>query len=387
MTLTKTNKSISKYNDQAKLNAITDIALQNILQIYEYFDVSPHQGKKVYFSNCFIHGGDNRTALNLYYDADYRVHYKCRTHSCQSHFGTSLLSMIRGGLSHIKYNWKLPGDKTVSFEETVDFVVDLLKIDYKNIKVNRQEFSNNYEFCKLTNKLIKDKSRNTLNIDKAFYRSKVEIPSQYFLNRGYSIEILDDYDVGTCKTYGKPFYNRAVVPVYDETGEFIVGFTGRSVFEQCKECKSYHDPLKKCFHFPKWRHSEGFEKEKYLYNYHKAKKFIQETGVIILVESPGNVWRLEESGIHNSVGLFGTVLNESQKELIDQSGALSIILLMDNDENGAGQSAALKIKDQCEKAYRVFIVNIKKNDIGEMNSNEITDDILPWIEKAKQIYL
>tara|TARA_Y100001938_G_C8087402_1_gene432905 strand:+ start:915 stop:2066 length:1152 start_codon:yes stop_codon:yes gene_type:complete len=374
----------SKYKDQEKLNQLTEIVLENIEDIYEYFDVQSHRGQKVYFSECFIHGGDNRSALNLYYDADYRVHYKCRTHGCEAHFGTSLLSMIRGGLSNIKYGWSVPGDKTVSFDETVEFLLDRYNLDFNGLKGQKID-AGNHEFSKLVNGLSGDKVRG--NITKDFYRSKVEIPSQYYLQRGYSIEVLDDYDVGTCKTYGKPMFNRAVVPVYDEVGETIIGFTGRSIFEQCPKCKSYHDPNKDCFYFPKWRHTKGFQKEKALYNYHRAKEHIISTGVIILVESPGNIWRLEESGIHNAVGLFGTTLNPPQKQLIDESGALTVVIIMDNDDHGAGQKAAEEIKKQLERTYRVYIIDIKKNDVGEMSTNEVTDDILPWINQAKEAYL
>jgi len=59
---------------------------------------------------------------------------------------------------------------------------------------------------------------------------------------------------------------------------------------------------------------------------------------------------------------------------------------MDNDENEAGQKAAQKIKEQCEKSYRVYTLDINKQDVGEMNTNEITEDIRPWINKAKEIY-
>ena len=104
------------------------------------------------------------------------------------------------------------------------------------------------------------------------------------------------------------------------------------------------------------------------------------------MESPGNVWRLEEAGIHNSVALFGTSLNPPQKQLIDESGALTIILIMDNDENGAGQEAAVKIKEQCENTYRIYVVDINKNDVGEMSTNEVTEDIKPWIDQAKEVY-
>lgn len=373
--------SLSKYRDQEKLNKLTEIVLENLEDIYDFFGVDHHRNEKIYFSNCFIHGGDNKTALNLYYNADYRVHYKCRTHECEEHFGSSLLSMIRGGLSHIKYGWEKPGDKAVNFDQTIEFLLDRYNLKFNGLKGQSIDHGN-HDFCRVVNGLTSEKTKG--KITRNFYRSKVEIPSKYYLQRGYSIEVLDQYDVGTCNTYGKPMFNRSVVPIYDQNGETIIGFTGRSIFGQCEKCKSYHDPNKNCFIFPKWRHTSGFEKEKALYNYHRAIQHVLSSGVIILVESPGNVWRLEESKIHNSVALFGTVLNEPQKQLIDESGALSVIVIMDNDS--AGQEASKKIKEKLERTYRVYIIDINKNDIGEMTTDEVTEDILPWINKTKEIY-
>ena len=48
-----------------------------------------------------------------------------------------------------------------------------------------------------------------------------------------------------------------------------------------------------------------------------AKEFIKESGIVILVESPGNVWRLEEAGVHNSVAIFGSSLADRQKMILD----------------------------------------------------------------------
>jgi len=259
--------------------------------------------------------------------------------------------MVRGGLSKIKYGWSSVGDKTVSFDQTIDFLLDRYKIKFNNL--NSEEIKvGNYEFCKTINALGQSKKEKG-KITRDFYRDKVDIPSKYYLDRGYSIEVLDDYDVGTCKRYGRQMFNRAVVPIYDEDGETIVGCTGRSLFEECKKCRSYHD-----------------------------KEHVLKSGVIILVESPGNVWRLEEEGIHNSVAIFGTTLNDEQKYLIDSSGALTIILIMDNDD--AGQEAAEKIIKQCNRTYRVYNIKVG-SDVADMNTNEITEDILPIINKAKGI--
>ena len=126
-----------KYKDQAKLNALTDLVVQYIDKIYSYFNVDiSYKNDILIKSPCFIHGGDNPTALNHYYNADIRVHYKCRTHQCEEIFGSSLISLIRGGLSRTRYKWKVKGDKEASFNETVEFLLDITKQDFGKIDSN-----------------------------------------------------------------------------------------------------------------------------------------------------------------------------------------------------------------------------------------------------------
>ena len=175
-----------------------------------------------------------------------------------------------------------------------------------------------------------------------------------------------------------------MVPIYDEEGETILGFTGRSIFSECDECSHHHDPKKECHFSPKWKHTAGFNKENCLYNYWYAKDHVLDTGVIILVESPGNVWRLEEAGIHNSVAIFGTHLNQNQKKIIDESGALSIVCLLDNDD--AGVTGSKKIQEMCSKMYRIYFPTLNTNDVADMNVDAVTNDIKPLISKIEGVY-
>ena len=99
----------------------------------------------------------------------------------------------------------------------------------------------------------------------------------------------------------------------------------------------------------------------------------------ILVESPGNVWKLEENGIHNSVGIFGTNLSNQQKLLLDSSGAMSIFTIMDNDE--AGQKAADNISKICNRTYNVYNIKITSNDIADMTSDQIDTEIKNFIKE------
>ena len=102
----------------------------------------------------------------------------------------------------------------------------------------------------------------------------------------------------------------------------------------------------------------------------------------IILESPGNVWKLEENGIHNSVAIFGTNLSAKQKLLLDSSGAMSLIVMMDNDE--AGHKAAQAIIEKCNRTYNTYSLTVEKNDIGEMSKDEIQNQI---VNKIKELPL
>lgn len=375
-----------KYSDQGKINTLTDILVQNLDTFYKIFDTDYRSGQTCLLSSCFIHGGDNPSALNVYNKADYRTHFKCRTHQCEEIFGTSIISLIRGGLSKHKYGWQVKGDKTASFDETIDFILKTLGLTFDKLDAQKVNISNddNTNFCRIVQSLDNSKNKE-VGFTKEQYRSGGLIfPSPYFIGRNFPAELLDSYDVGTCLKPNKEMSERAVVPIYNEVGNLIIGFSGRSIYDKCDKCNHWHSPDKSCYFFPKWRHSSGFKKENHLYNYWKAKEHILKTGTVVIVESPANVWRLEQAGVFNSVAIFGTTLSANQKRIIDESGALSLVLIMDNDKNLAGQEAAKKIQKQCEKMYRTFIINLNdKNDIAELSANEITNDIKPLIDNIR----
>ena len=112
-----------KYGDSGKLKQLSALAAQHMDQIYEYFGIKAgYRNEMLIKSCCPIHGGDNPTALNMYYNGDYKVHYKCRTHQCEELFGNSLIHFIRGCLSRFKYSWEKEGDKEARFSEAVEFM-------------------------------------------------------------------------------------------------------------------------------------------------------------------------------------------------------------------------------------------------------------------------
>ena len=383
--MTMTMKTESHLNDQFKLKVLCDDLCDEIESLLDHFDLDYKSNGKMMSMCCPIHGGDNPSAISLYYTGDnYRGNWKCRTHNCEKIFKGSIIGFIRGIISAKKYKWEKSGDKFCSFKEAVDFASKFLNKDLNTIKISGSE-KNKKTFAALVGYIHNEKEKQTKSIKRESIVKSLSIPAQYFIDRRYSSEILRKYDIGLCEKSGKEMSARVVVPIYDNDYQYMVGCSGRSIFEQCKRCGSYHNPNQSCpeenqrWIYSKWRHSKDFKSQNHLYNFWFAKEHIISSATAIIVESPGNVWRLEENGIHNSVAIFGSSMSDRQKVLLDSSGAMNLVVLTDNDE--AGKKAADQIKQKCQNTYKIYIPTISKGDIGEMNSDEIDNEIKPLLEK------
>lgn len=377
---------------QYELKNLSDKICDNIEMILskigiEQFKYSP----KMISMSCPIHGGDNESAVNIYHTGDhYRGNWKCRTHHCDSTFKASIIGFIRGVLSKQKFNWSCEGDKVLSFNETIDIILSI--IDDPDYSCTNQNEPNRekQDFVKTVKYIQPEKIEHNNKIPKEICKKLLSIPSNYFSSRGFSKDVLKRFDVGECNRNNKEMSDRAVVPVYDIDNQYVIGSSGRSIFEKCSSCSCYHNPNNDCptkenqWLYPKWKHSSQFKSNECLYNLWNAQKYIKLFRTLVLVESPGNVWKLEESGIHNSVALFGSNLSDKQKMLIDISGAMKIVVIMDNDD--PGKKAAEQIIAKCNKTYNIENIDLSLldlpqsyNDIAEMNTKDIIDHIKPII--------
>lgn len=272
---------------------------------------------------CPIHNGDNKTAFCVYTDNGIWQCFTCGCH--QNHNGiinlTKLLIEKKTG-------------KPCSFNEA--------KKVFENITSLELKFNDgiNYSFLK---KFAKEKPK--LSREKVINRLK--IPAPYFLlERGFSENVLVKYDVGLCLNKNSKFYNRAVVPIYDVDYKYMVGCTGRTINGAT----------------PKWLH-DNFQRDLSLYNSWFAKPYIEESNTCILVESPGNIWKLEEAGIHCGLAMYGTALGFGQMRLMAQLGVMNIVLALDNDE--AGKKATAAIVQRLKGLYNIVIPKIDYGDLAE----------------------
>ncbi len=375
-------KKYLSYN-QYQLKYLSDVICDDIEGLLETLGIDEYKlFDKMITMPCPIHGGDNDSAFNLYHKGDsYRGNWKCRTHGCEEVFKSSIIGFIRGCLSH-REGWSKLNDPMVSFNDALKFAISFSKQDIANIKVSKK-VKEKHNFVNTVQNLSSDKTNQYPLVPRQLVKKSLDIPSSYFISRGFSKDILFKYDVGECRGYGKEMSGRAVVPIYDNDMKGMIGCSGRSVFDKCSKCSSYHDNNKDCpldkdkWLFSKWKHSKNFKTQECLYNFWFAKDTILKSKTLILVESPGNVWRLEEAGIHNSVALLGSSLSNKQKMLLDISGAMNLITIMDNDD--AGQKAAKNIHDKCHRTYNVKNINIPSSDIAEMTLSEIDQYITPSI--------
>lgn len=372
-------------HDQRKLKILSDRVCDEIESLLGFFGIEYKMYSRMITMSCPIHGGDNASAINLYPEGDrYRGNWKCRTHHCEEMFKSSIIGFIRGVLSHQEHGWQKDGDEMVTFDDALKFAQGFVNQNIDDIKIDNKTIEKS-NFVNAISYINSNKEKNVSNfIDRIKVQKSLSIPSSYFLNRGYSESILKRYDVGDCMVDAKEMSGRAVVPVYDMDNKHMIGCTGRSLYEKCGNCKSFHNVSKQCpsdnelWLMSKWRHSKDFKTQEHLYNYWFAKDYISKSGVAILVESPGNVWRLEEAGIHNSLAIFGSSLSDRQKMLLDISGALSLITIMDNDD--AGRKATENIKKKCNKTYNIKTIEISYEDIGSMSVDQVEQTILPQIQ-------
>lgn len=334
-----------------------EVCIQNIRELFAFFGLRYVTGKNRVVMPCPIHGGDNPNGCTLFLDSPYN--WKCWTHKCETS-GKTISNFFR-----ILLEKKL--DKKISYESFC------LWIENKFGGIVKSEGSLQVSSF---DSLFRKRENKKSGISRKLVVSKKNIPQQ-MIDKGYSAAILDKYDVFLCKTPRKAMTNRIVVPIYDESHTFMLGCTGRSIFDRCDKCRLYHDKNERCpssslakLKSSKWRHSKGLVTSDCFYNIWYAKPYIEKYNAVILVESPGNVWKLEQNRIHNSMAVFGSSLSYGQSEILESMSIKDVYLVFDNDE--AGKIGTEKIMSSLGRLYNIYIPDIdyeNKNDISELPDN------------------
>lgn len=358
MWLTKTNLMIPNQNYQTfDWKELKDQCIPRLAEILDNLEIEYKEDYKSFYGPCPIHQGDKYGAFVVYKNTGL---YRCFTHSCHEEYGQDIFAIVKA-IKNLQNNG-----------QAAKWLISSLKL---NPKDKDEHYADKSSFAGLINHT--QEKRVYPKISRFIIRQGLKIPSEYYLNRGYSSTILDDFDVGTCYNPRKFFFERAVIPVYDDNWQYAQGFVGRSIHEQCIECNAYHHkniacPDEFCYYkHSKWTNSPGFQKAFVLFNYWRAKTGIRNSEEAILVEGPGDSIKLQESNISNSVAIMGSDLSDQQLTILEQSGAFKLITLFDSDE--AGDKAREIVTKKCARLFNLEHKIPTKKDVGDMNISEIME--------------
>ncbi len=348
---------------------MTDIRLLNQMILTDIRNILPKLGitftesaDKLYMA-CPVHQGTKKTGCSIYLDKGL---WYCWTHACQEQHQTNLFAFIKAVL-----------------DTTTGGAMKWLQEHFGNLPRSAEpRKAGEQKFNHITD--ILEKKFEATGISPEIVKQHLQIPSPYFLSRGFSDDILLKYDVGECINPARQMYYRAVVPVYDNYLKVMTGCVGRSLHTQCKLCEMYHTG--KCpttdydvYRASKWINSKHFKRAENLYNSWYANKFITETGIVIVVEGQGDVWKLEQAGFHNAVGIFGSSMSDTQLFLLEQLPIFNMIILTDEDD--AGIKARNKITEQCKRLYNIHTTHLPAKDVGDMTTEQIKQTVGPIVEK------
>ena len=344
--------------DKNQLIVLSNMVAEKITDLFDLFGVRYFEQYDRITSVCPIHeGADNPQAFTVTTTRDqYFGYWRCWTHGCENKFVPTPIGLIRGLLT-------AKSGEEVSFPEAIKFAIDFTSSSIEELEQEGKNFKLE-KFIELSERVYSDPVKTKYSVRRTVVRETLSRPVVYYIDRGYEEKTLDIFDIGICTDQAKQMKNRIVAPVYDDDHEFMIGCVGRATHENSNGNK--------------WINSKHFNSGAHLYGYWLAKDAIRKTKTAVLVEGQGDVWRLYESGIRNSVGMFGSSLSDGQARILETSGALNIVILTDNDE--AGAKAEQSIINKCDRLFHIICPEFSKDDIGDMTVDEINKEIKPQLE-------
>ena len=331
---------------------ICEHLLDRLPELLRSLDIEYLEYPNRYSFACPVHGGDNPEGCSIFTDGmTSKGNWQCWTNHCEDDYINNLLGFVRGTLSNNR-------NRKISLNESAEYCANFFNMSVEELDGIEGRQSRTLNILDVFNRQIE---RGGCDISRDEIRSRIKIPADYYIGRGFLPETLNTFDVGFCLEKNRPMSGRVVVPVYDE-GYNYVGCVGRSTSDTMT---------------PKWMHSKGFRKS-LLYGLNIASDYIKKYQTVILVEGQGDVWRMHEAGYKACVGIFGSSINEDQLLLLERSGALNIIILTDSDE--AGNKACSQIIKKCGRRFNYYRPNISTKDVGDMSIDQLKNELHPQLK-------
>ena len=159
--------------------------MENLDIIFNELKLDYKQNDKYIYMACPIHNSNNPGSLNLYLNGDgVSGYWTCYTMSCNDFFTRNIIGFIRGVLSNQKTGWQQKGDRVFGFQDTINWLCKLLKLDWLTLKYETKNKSDNYN--NIINYCNKYSSNNINKIPRYLIKNFSKIPAEYALKRGFA---------------------------------------------------------------------------------------------------------------------------------------------------------------------------------------------------------
>jgi|TARA_R110002020_G_scaffold154981_2_gene335742 5S rRNA maturation endonuclease (ribonuclease M5) len=246
-------------------------------------------------------------------------------------------------------------------EELVKITLNLKDRKEAALWLGNKYYNDKEEFVKSQSEYIE--------IDKIFDKENLSLikpTHDYWNDRKISNNTLNNFQGGIDDGIeGGKMQNRYVFPIFNDNLN-IIGLSGRKLEPESKR--------------PKWIHYG--QKSKWIYPSFLNEQYIKDSGEVILVESIGDMLSLWESGVKNTIVLFGVNLSKAILFYLLKLKIKKIIIALNNDgESKAGNKGAEKILDTLDYYFTKNNSSIAlpyKNDFNDMTKQEITE----WRQNA-----
>ncbi len=297
-----------------------------------------HRGSKELRGPCKVHGGDNPTAFR--FNTETKT-WCCFTRHCEGEKDKDIIGLVK----------LVTGQP---FVESVKFLADLCGIDLDN----QGDINDEFKKLKQQQEMLKEirQSKSAAPVTSFFEEGVLEdlIPqrSDYFIDRGFPVELLDFYEVGGMTD--SRGVQRETIPIRDENGNLLTISARRT--------DSNVDP--------KYILMKDIPKEATLYNLHVAREHTGTDRTLILVEGFVDVWALCLLEVYNVVAIMGTYITPNQARLIWKY-ASNVIVMLDADK--AGREATPKVMAMLEQGASVRAIDLPD---GKDPKNFIYSDLV-----------
>lgn len=175
-------------------------------------------------------------------------------------------------------------------------------------------------------------------------------PLEYLLNRGFTLETLDAFDIGYDDSRISKNYGRIIFPIKDVYGE-TTGIQARQFIKTEGDTR-------------KFRITYGMKKTELLYGLYEAKHEFVNSNIGFLLEGNPDVLSMHELG-YAAVANMGNSVSDYQAYLLARYTD-NLILLPNNDKAGrVGTEQAKKLFKRFGVNVFTFMIPSKYNDINE----------------------